>query len=78
MLLDLPRETVDVVVRQLNDELSAMAMHANSASAASASSSSMSMASSAAGNLASLMSADVKGLQADEVLRRVEDIARLH
>jgi DNA damage-binding protein 1 len=73
-VLDLPRKTLEDVVRQFNEYLNASTLPKSSASAAS---SSYSLAS--YGTTSMLAPGDgEKGITAEEVLRRIEEIVRLH
>jgi hypothetical protein len=72
-VLDLDRDDLDAVLRQLNDDLSASSLPKPSASATS---SSYSLAAYATTSI--FAPSDEKGVTVEECLRRVEEIARLH
>ena len=64
MILDIDRARQEVIVRQFNDEMNTVAVPATPVGAASAT--------------ATLIEAEDKFLTVEEVLRRVEELARLH
>ncbi len=80
MLLDLGREELELITRKVNDELSAYLQSKNATgnSAPGSAAASSNISSESASTLISNLESSRVEFSSDEILRRIEDISRLH